>query len=292
MMLFIRICLVTVIAFFNAWVFASDADGGDDLNAQAFQSTLSGVSPLSSEQIKDVRRAYNTMSRAAAFTQDIPPTPLTSAMTVDLSTGATPPVIRLAAGYITSLVFTDATGEPWPIKAYDIGNPSAYNIVWNQSDSKGPDTLQNTLLIQSMVPFQEGNLAVIMKGLNTPIMFTLIPGQKVVDYRLDIRVPKIGPEGKVKQENLPNHASPVLQDVLNNIAPAKSKIISITGGQATGWIVGKRMYIRTPLTIISPAWISTMSGSDGFMKAYELQKASIVLAVSHGKVVQLKIENV
>jgi len=270
----------------------ADAQAGDDsLNNQAFQSTLTSISPLSPNQIKDVRRAYNTMNKASTFTQDVPPTPLTSAMTVDLSTGATPPVIRLAAGYITSVVFTDATGEPWPIKAYDVGNPNAFNIVWNQTgDAKDGETLQNTLLIQSMVPYQEGNLAVIMKGLNTPIMFTLIPGQKVVDYRVDIRVPRAGPQAKVKQENLPEHASPLLQDVLNNIAPPKARVLNITGGQASGWVVGKRMYIRTPLTIISPAWISTMSGSDGFIKAYELPKASVVLAVIQGKMIQLKIE--
>lgn len=270
---------------------AQSANVASDINEQAFNAAVNTVSPLDQEQIKDVRRAYNNMSKAASFTQDVPPTPLTSDMTIDLSTGATPPVIRLSAGYISSLVFTDSTGQPWPIKAYDIGNPSAFNIVWNQSgDSSDTDTLQNSLLIQSMVAYNEGNLAVILKGLNTPIMFTLIPGQQVVDYRVDIRVPRAGPNSKETAESLPEHASPLLQDILNNIAPPKAKLLTVTGGQAQGWVVGKRMYLRTPLTIISPAWISTMTGSDGFIKAYELPKASVVLAVSQGKMVQLKVE--
>jgi intracellular multiplication protein IcmK len=291
MMLFIRISLAWLLAFLSPQVWADDPSTSSDINIQAFQNTVTGISPLSDDQIKEVRKVYNSMNRAMSFTDDVPPTPLTSAMTVDLSTGATPPVIRLAAGYITSVVFTDATGEPWPIKAYDIGNPSAYNIVWNQSDTKGQDTLQNTLMIQSMVPFQEGNLAVIMKGLNTPIMFTLIPGQRVVDYRIDVRVPKLGPDTKVTQQSLSMPDNGTLQDVLNNIAPAKSKVINLSGGNATGWVVGKKMYIRTPLTILSPAYQAVLSGSDGFMKAYELQKASVILASWQGKYLDLKVED-
>ena len=50
----------------------------------------------------------------------------------------------------------------------------------------------NTLLIQSSTMFKEGNLAVILQGLNTPIMITLLPGQQAVDYRVDIQVPRVG----------------------------------------------------------------------------------------------------
>lgn len=286
-MLLIRMCLGIVLGLTAEMVFAEDASG---LKEQAFTGAISGVSPLNQDQIKDVRRAFNAMNKAASFTQDVPPAPVTSALTVDLSTGATPPVVRLAAGYVSSLVFTDATGEPWPIKAYDIGNPNAFNIAWSQDAKEVADTMQNTLLIQSLTPYQEGNLAVMLRGLNTPIMFTLIPGQALVDYRVDVRVPRAGPQAKTHAEALPAHANPALQDVLNNIAPPKARVVRVQGGEAQAWVVGKRMYLRTPLTIISPAWISSMTGSDGFVKAYELPKASVVLAVSQGKMVQLKVE--
>lgn len=290
-MLLTRMLVSIVLGCLVGITSADDSNTNASLKDQAFSSAVSTVSPLDQDQIKDVRRAYNAMTKASSFTQDVPPTPLTSALTIDLSTGATPPVIRLAAGYISSLVFTDSSGQPWPIKAYDIGNPTAFNVAWNQAgDAKDSDTMQNSLLIQSMSSYNEGNLAVILKGLNTPIMFTLIPGQKVVDYRVDIRVPRAGPNVKVSADSLPEHASPLLQDVLNNIAPAKGRVLSISGAEAQGWVVGKRMFIRTPLTIISPAWISTMTGSDGFIKAYELPKASVVLAVTQGKMVQLKVE--
>lgn len=289
-MLLTRMLVTFTLGCMFSVVVASNTDVNDGLAEQAFSSALNTVSPLDKDQIKEVRRAFNAMNKAASFTQDTPPTPVTSALTVDLATGATPPVIRLSAGYISSLVFTDSTGQPWPIKAYDIGNPSAFNISWEQSSDNEHDSMQNTLLIQSMVAYQEGNLAVMLKGLNTPIMFTLIPGQQVVDYRVDIRVPRAGPNAINVGDAMPEHANPVLQDVLNNIAPAHARVLNVTGGQAQAWILGKKMYIRTPLTIVSPAWIATMTGSDGFIKAYELPKASVVLAISHGKMVQLKVE--
>src|SRR3990172_616860 len=106
----------------------------------------------------------------------VPPKPTSTSLLVDLSPKAVPPVIRLGAGYITSIVFVDTTGQPWPIAAYSIGDPSAFNIQW---DRKG-----NTLLIQASAFYKRSNLAVILRDLNTPVMITLISGQEAVDYRV------------------------------------------------------------------------------------------------------------
>ena len=43
--------------------------------------------------------------------------------------GATPPAIRLAQGYVSSLVFVDSTGAPWPIASFDIGDPKGCQWV-------------------------------------------------------------------------------------------------------------------------------------------------------------------
>ena len=148
-----------------------NGNGYPDPGQQAFAQTARSMMPLSPEQIKVLRYMFDQSQRAAAAYPGTPPRPTSSTVLVNLSPGATPPLIRLRAGYVTSLVFLDSTGQPWPIVAYDLGDPQAFNIQPNQPDGKS-----NTLLVQSLDSFKSGNLAVMLKDQNTPIMLTLLPG--------------------------------------------------------------------------------------------------------------------
>lgn len=259
-------------------------------NEQAFNALKQSSFPLTPNQILDLKRRFNKVERAKSIEQDVPPKPTSSAIVVDLEPGSTPPVIRLSSGFISSLVFVDVTGAPWPIKAYDIGDPQSFSVQWQpQKDIKDATGLGNTLLIQSNVMYKQGNLAVMLKGLNTPIMVTLVPGQKAVDYRVDIQVPKHGPYATYSEGRLPNSTSNDLVSVLNHIAPSGSKSLEVKGGRAEAWVKDSKLFIRTPYHIISPSWYSTMSSSDGTVRAYSLQPASVVLALDHGKTITLNI---
>ncbi len=261
------------------------------IDAEAYKKVVQSISPLSTDQIKDIRKVFNEVNRASTYTGGTPPTPLTSSVVVDLATGSTPPVIRLSAGYVTTVVFVDSSGEPWPIKAYDIGNPNNFNIAWNQSTAgDAGDTMLNTLMIQSLTQYKDGNLAVMLRGMNTPVIFTLVPGQEVVDYRVDVQVPRLGPNASRNTiSTLPSPANPLLVDILNNMAPAKAVKKSVKGGDAKVWGFGKMLYVRTPMTVISPAWVSKMVGADGNMHAYELPEASVILAMDNGRLVRLNL---
>ena len=263
------------------------------LNQESFADVPSSLFSLSRDQIHELRRLYNENQQAGAFTGDVPSRPTSSSVMVDLKPGATPPVIRLAAGYVSSVVFYDQSGAPWPIQSYDVGNPSVFNIHWSPSTpdtEKSGQNMGNTLLMQSMSMYREGNLAVILRGLNTPIMLTLVPGQKAVDYRADMHVPRNGPYARPTVSSLPAVSSPVLLDLVNHIPPAKSKSLTVTGGAGEAWLLGGSMFVRTSLIIISPSWIATMSGADGSVHAYEMKPTSVLLAVENGQTVQLKIK--
>lgn len=256
----------------------------------AFSKAKSSMFPLSEKQILEIRKNFNSREKAKSVVEDVPPKPTSSALVVNMEPGATPPVIRLSSGFISSLVFLDVTGAPWPIKAYDIGDPQAFSVQWEpQKDIKDSTGMGNTLLIQSNVMYKQGNLAVILKGLNTPVMLTLVPGQKEVDYRVDIQVPKHGPYATYSGGKLPTQASSDLVSVLNHIAPSGAKSLDVKGGRAEAWKKGDRLLVRTAYQIISPSWYSTMSSSDGTIRAYSLPHASVVLALDHGKTISLNI---
>lgn len=250
---------------------------------RAFDSVTSRLFPLTPGQVVELHQMYNTSVLAQATTPGTPPRPTATSQFVNLAPGSTPPVVRLAQGFVSSLVFLDSTGAPWPIDAYDVGDPKSFNIVWDRSG--------NTLMIQATQLYTYGNLAIRLKGLNTPVMLTLIPGQKAVDYRVDMRVQGYGPNANVPTmgAGLPPSADSVLLHVLDGVPPPGSKLLEVIGGEASAWLVGEKLYVRTQLTILSPGWIAFMSSGDG-MNAYEMQKAPVLLVSWHGKIMQLKLE--
>lgn len=260
-------------------------DGSDSslINEIAFDNVKEQLFPLSPEQTIKLKKRYHDDEYAKATEPDTPPKPTATSQFVNLSPGSTPPVIRLSQGFVSSLVFLDSTGAPWPITAYDLGDPDAFNIQW--------DKVSNTLMIQASKLYTYGNLAIRLKGLNTPVMLTLIPGQKAVDYRVDLRVQGFGPNAKQMPmgANLPPSASDVLLHVLDGVPPNGSTRLTVSGGDATGWLLNDRMFIRTNLTILSPAWIASMTSADG-THAYEMRKSPVLLVSWHGKVMQLKVE--
>lgn len=250
---------------------------------KAFKNMTKSLYPLTTEQILQLKQMQSTMEYTKASPVGTPPKPTATSQFVNLSPGSTPPVIRLAQGFVSSLVFLDSSGAPWPISAYDLGDPSAFNIQW--------DKTSNTIMIQASKLYNYGNLAVRLRGLNTPVMLTLIPGQKAVDYRVDLRVQGYGPNAKTMplEEGIPPSASELLLHVLDGVPPPASKRLIVTGGDARAWLANDRMYVRTNLTILSPGWLGSMTSADG-THAYEMQKSPVLLVSWHGKVMQLKVE--
>jgi len=251
--------------------------------AAVFNNLLQQNMPLSPRQVVELRQQIDVAQRAAAITPVIPPKPVSSTLMINLAPGTTPPAIRLAQGYVTSLVFVDSTGAPWPVAMFDIGNPKTINMQW--------DGKSNILLMQAVSPYMTGDIVVRLVGLPTPITLELVSGQRVVDYRVDIHVPGIGPNTKDLPvgTGLPNSANQLLLNVLDGIAPAGSKALVVRGGDCQAWLLGDKIYARTRLTVLSPGWIGKMVSPDG-MQAYELPKTSSILVSRYGEPIELKVE--
>ena len=252
------------------------------MSQEAFAKTARQMMPLTPEQIKTLRYLFDQSQKAAAADPgDKPPKPTSSSVMVNLSPGAAPPVIRLRAGYVTSLVFLDSTGEPWPIQAYDLGNPKSFNIRWDQ---KG-----NTLMVQAVDTYQSGNLAVMLKDHNTPVMITLMPGQQEVDYRVDLRLPGLGPNAAPSVNWFARYRQFTITELFRWRASARQPRNDGQRRAMSSVDIGDRLFLRTRLTVLSPSWLSTMRSPDG-TNVYELTKAPVILASARGKIIQLDIK--
>lgn len=259
----------------------SNALGDTDVNKQAFANVAKSVMPLSPQQLITLRKLFNQSQKAIAQYPTTPPKPTSSSVMVNLAPGAAPPIVRLRAGRVSALVFVDSTGQPWPIQFYDIGDPKTYNVEWNKKN--------NILLVQSSSMYKSGNLAVMLKGQDTPIMITLMPGQNAVDYRVDMRVPGLGPNAQPDLTNLAATANPNLLTFLDGVPPHGAKAVQVDGGPCEAWTFGGHLYLRTRLTVLSPSWMSSMRSPDG-THVYELVKTPVVLASFRGQITQLTIQ--
>ncbi len=259
------------------------SSSSNSISNEAFNAMTQENSPLSPRQVVKLRQLVDESQRAASISPTVPPKPVSSTIMINLAPGATPPAIRLARKHVTSLVFVDSTGSPWPIASFDVGDAKAMNTQW--------DGKSNILLIQAVSPYDDSDLVVRLMGLPTPITLELVPGQRVVDARTDIHVPGIGPNSKdiPMGTALPNSANHMLLDVLDGIAPPGSKQLTIKGADCQGWFLGDKMFLRSRLTLLSPGWVGRMKSPDG-MIAYELQLSSSILVSQYGQPIELKVE--
>ncbi|MFA6037385.1 MAG: DotH/IcmK family type IV secretion protein [Legionellales bacterium] len=249
----------------------------------AFENMLKKMYPMSPEQIQALREAHETTQRAMEAPAQPVPKPTVTSQSVNLAPGSQPPVLRLSTGYVSSVVFVDETGAPWPVSAYSIGDPTSFNIQWDQKS--------NLLLIQGQQPYATGNMAVTLQGMPTPVMLTIVTDQGTVDYRVDFRVQGRGPNarGSMIGSVIPKNADITLMNLLDGIAPQDSELLNVTGGSAQAWLWNNQLYIRTPLTLLSPGWVATMSSADG-THVYQLPVTPMILASHRGESITLKVE--
>jgi intracellular multiplication protein IcmK len=238
----------------------------DDEFAAAARSNL----PLTPEQIRFLRRELDNVQRATAEQPGTPARPVSSSYTADLSPGSTPPVLRLSQNFVTSVVFVDATGAPWPFVSYALGGEESF-------DAKEPDTEGNALTIISKTAYGYGNLSVFLKGLSTPVTITLVSGQKEVDYRADIRVKARGPNAStpIGDADVSVSSDPLLLAALDGLMPSSARELTSADPDVRAWSAGGKMYLRTRMKLMAPAWIQSRMSPDG-MNAYVLRETPVL----------------
>lgn len=257
------------------------------LHQEAFDQVARQAMPMTPDEITKFKDMLAVTKRAASAPPGVPPKPLLSVQPVSLSPGSVPPVIRLQEGFVSSVLFTDSTGSAWPIEAYDMGNSSAFNVQWQPGS--------NMMMIQAMSMYTYGNLAVRLRGLGTPVMITLVPGQQVVDYRIDLQVDRPQPQQQLaskffyEKRKLSSPLNTTLLTILNGITPQGAQVLTSSDSDCQAWVLGNKMYLLTHLTLLSPNWLAIMRNSDG-TKAYELPKTSAIIVSKYGEPITINFK--
>lgn len=255
------------------------------IDETTFNEALKMLLPMKPAQIRQMLDAFKE-SREAAETPIATPEPKVHVETISLDPSRTPPVIKTSVVRVTTLTLLDSTGAPWPIQ--DVSWTGKFDVVT-------PEEGGHVIRITPETAHGMGNISIRLVDLITPITFTLQSGLDEVYYRFDARVPRQGPLAKaplIEHGGLKTAAGgdESLVQVLDGTPPTASEKLNIEGvdGRTTVWRLGERIYLRTPLTLLSPSWDSSVTSADG-MNVYTLAAAPVVLLSDQGKVVRAQI---
>ena len=253
---------------------------------QAFNMALDQALPLRPDQIQQLIARMSAVQDAAAPTLRDPsrPTPVMKVETVSLDPSGQPPVLMVAAGYVTSVMLMDATGAPWPISDLAFAGKFEASI---------PTNSQHVLRIIPLNRFQEGNITIQLKDLATPVTIRLVAGKDEVYYRYDMRIPAMGPNARAPRFESANSlvgGDSVMMAVLDGYPPAGAKRLQVSGvdDRTAAWDVNGQTYLRSPHSLLSPAWSSSTTSGDG-TTVYAIESTPVLLMSDHGVMVRARL---
>ena len=255
-----------------------------EIREDAFNAALTGLLPLEPPEIRRVLKRYDQTIEAAETPIYPYPEPEVVVKNISLDPGVIPPLIKVAAGHVTTMNILDVSGAPWPIQ--DITWAGNFEIVQ-------PEAGGHVVRITPMSEFAYGNMSVRLLELDTPITFVLRTHRDGVFYRVDLRLPVYGPNAippiidggiTIAAGNL------TMTAVLDGMPPQDAVKMQVTGadGRTTAYKFEDSTYVRTPLTLLSPAWKSSVKSADG-TNVYLLGNAPVLLLSDQGRMIHARL---
>ena len=212
--------------------------------------------------------------------------PVTRTLAVDLDPGVSPAVLRLSRGQLTSVVFSDTTGNPWMIEHVALNRTQFIDARAGAASGAGQTTQQptNILSLEPQSPFAYGNVTVTLRGLATPVIFVLTSGQAEVDMRVDAKIPGHNPDAvaKIETESMPAIDAD-LGYFLDGVPPKSAKRLKTSGFEKTeAWMFNDKMYLRTSGEALNPAYLARARSTNG-LSVYRFDaKHSYVIVTANG----------
>ncbi len=258
-----------------------------EIREEAFNAAVNGFLPIRPDEIRRFLEIYDEVKQASNTPVYPYPRPENKVQEISLDPADPPEVIKLATGHVTHLAFYDITGERWPINAYTFAGDFELNP---------PDEGGSSIRIIPMSDFAYGNIVVQLSKFKTPIIFTLQAQREIAHARYEAIIPELGPFAKpgLIAGNGPKTTAGSYQvvSVLDGTPPESAKLMDVTGADSRtkAYDLEGSVYLRTPHTLISPAWSQSATSGDG-MNVYVLKKTPVVLLSEKGKIIRTFIND-
>lgn len=261
----------------------SPEEQANQARKEAFDRALNQLMPLKPHEIRKLLEHFDRTKESVAVPVYPNPKPEVAVKTLSLDPGSKPAVVKVASGHVTTLNILDVSGAPWPIE--DISWAGDFDVI-ESSAAQGSHILR----ISPSSEFAYGNMSIRLLELKTPVIITLETSRDIVHYRFDAIIPEYGPLGEAPliEKGLGISAgSEDISHILEGVPSSGARRLEVSGvdGRTSAYAKGGKVYVRTPLTLLSPGWSSSVSSADG-MKVYEIDSVSVLLLSDNGQMVR------
>ena len=209
--------------------------------------------------------------------------------TVSLDTGAEIPTVEIAPGYVSSIVFVDAYGNPWPIEGNPaIGNPSLYAVTVHNSENR------NVLTVSAKKAAGASNLSVSLLGQGLPVNIQLRTNRERTCLRGDMQIEGMGPKTDPIMATGGAGAPPatpddVMMQFVDGVPPEKATPVPTSSRDWRAWVFNEMLYLRTKKSLISPGEEAVSYGTAG-LRVYRMRQTPLVLYSDQGATKSLRID--
>lgn len=257
---------------------------------EAFDAALQGLLPLRPEEIRALLERYDRTQESVEVPVYPNPKPEVSVQNISLDPGTKPAVVKMAYGQVTTVTFLDVTGAPWPVQ--DISWAGNFEVIENKTDTEG---FTHMFRISPQSEFAYGNMSISLLGLKTPVIMTLETNREMVHYRFDAIISDYGPlaEAPLIASGVSTTAGDTeMASVLEGVAPQSAVRLDVSGvdGRTSAYRLNDRVFVRTPLTLLSPGWSSSVASADG-TRVYEIGDAPVLLLSDRGQMVRARLSD-
>lgn len=219
---------------------------------------------LTPAQMNRLKQIYLNREKQKAMPYVSPAKPITRTLFVNLDPGVSPPVLRLTRGQQTSIVFSDAGGQPW-----FIDNVSLNRQLFSDGRLGAAAAAQqptNVLTVEPLGAAAYGNVTVSLRSLSTPVIFVLTSSQKEVDMRVDAKIPGRNPdaiESVATLTTMPGIDN-ALSYFLDGVPPKDSRQLKVTGLDGVeAWVYRENLYVRANADAQYPAYLAAARSTSG-----------------------------
>lgn len=256
------------------------------------EQTSGAVAPFTVDEIIRMRKDVERSRKAKAY-RPLRTVPRISSLTVDLSPGSSLPIARMLPGETSTLLFLDANGAPWPLATTPrVSDNRLFDVEWLQGTA--------TVVISALSAYEDGNLSVLLQGLATPVVVKLATAEpdakatsRVVDYRLDLRIPGRAP-GSMAGVSGPAKVAlydDVMQGFLDGLPPQAARPVKVSGTGASKtrvWSLDGALFVRTDLPIRT-AFDQSMAAGDG-TRVYRMPPTPFITLSEGERSVNLQLD--
>ena len=219
----------------------------------------------------DIGLLKDALKRTQKAVHGAPPVGRAISVSVSLDPGARFPEIHLVPGIASTITVVDATGAPWPLEDVIVGNAKSFPVRRMSAT--------NGIVVEPQNNVGWTSLSLVLRGKDTPAVLKLVDSDTLSDTRVTARIEGRGPNAitPLFREPKPVVSSRVLA-FLDGIPPSEANAVPVHGTEdMEAWRDGNRLFVRTHMDVLAPAWLETVSGPNG-MKLYVFSPVSVITA--------------